>query len=351
MAAKTLEALPPPEIISKKSSPLSKTKFRGAEASGLVRDDDEVIVQEEVDVLPSPLSRRRSQFTRSGKDEINNVLATSGLKQEEVIILKTGERPEELIKARTLMGQPVFVKVDTHTNPTAISRKDLTMMEVKEVSRKIPTAIKEGNLGCVKEGVVLECEGGICTLTKQPSRKSVEQNFLYVSRPAPEAGLLEDNPLGIPITKLSDWEANPAQTLVNTVKETHDIRKSARVRMREDLEKHKKTLVALAMEIDAIEKCLAENEARIFELMAVFEEKQKGWMAIEHCGQRSSTMEEIRTKLSHANDGLSEVLKSGMAAEQKLQHLEACKSHLEELRKHVCNTYTTTCGQLSKQKS
>lgn len=330
--------VPNTKMGSKKVSPLAKTNFKSVSKTGMVKPNDEILYEEEM-FDASPLSRRRTK--KCSKAEIENYLKDSNIKIVDKVIVNNEDGAPELymVKGYTILGQPVFIEMDQLKNPTGINRTDLTMIEVQKAS-VIPTSTKNGQLKSVERGVVIECDNGVCVLTKTPTGEKEERNFIYVQKPSVRAGILGDNPLGAPITRSTEWLANPEQCLVSVNKETVEIRKSAHKESMDQFAKAKRALAEIAAEFDKFAKCMDEKMEATIRVLQELEGIQKEWLALPMCQENFKKMEIIRDKLIKYNDLISDQLKSVMIVGAETQKLEKIAARMVEVREYVCENYT-----------
>lgn len=333
----------------KKTSPLSKSPFRSAHKTALLEPDEEIIHEECEEV--SPLARSRTKSSKVTKEEIKETLKKSGIDIVEEVIVNNDEKQPELVmvKGYTKLGQPIFVEMDKYKNPTGISARNLTMMQIKETT-VIPESIKSGNLENVEQGVVLECEGGVCVITKNPRGESMERTFVYVQAPTERAGVLGDNPLAAPITKVSEWVANPDKTRSRVNKETIEIRKSAVREMRERLEKAEEALKHMVFEFQEVKKCMEAHMNTTIELVEDMEKIQKDWLAVPECDNEEAIKKIScnQSKLVKTNNMIADELRCSLAVSSETAKLEESARKLSEYRSLICSNYKKLTEHIEK---
>ena len=151
----------------------------------------------------------------------------------------TGQVEGRYLKTIYERGQTVFVELNTD-GFVSVQPEDLTMIESKTAS-KVPLSVKTGTMDCAGLdvcGVAFECQGELCTLTREdPSMVPTEIVLHTVEKPTERALVEEGTPIAYPIVRLSEIDANNDQVVKSVDEATARIRNATYKACVEDMRK------------------------------------------------------------------------------------------------------------------
>lgn len=151
----------------------------------------------------------------------------------------TGGVEGRYLKAINERGQTVFVELDTD-GFVSVQPEDLTMIVSKRAS-KIPVSVKTGAMECAGSdvcGVAFECNGEVCTLTREdPSMAPSELVLHSVSKSTERSVVEEGTPIAYPLVRLSEIITDNSQVVQNVDAATSRIRNASYNACVEDMRK------------------------------------------------------------------------------------------------------------------
>lgn len=176
-----------------------------------------------LNIIPSEQTLNSDTFSDYSNliDEhsVEQELANKGYIVQDKLLTRDigGITAARFIKAINPRGQLVYIEMDTDGYVT-VQPSDPTLMESKTAST-IPYSIKMGsyeNAGTQVSGIVIECENGICTLTRNTKTLDPEEkNFIIPDNGTYNILKAEGQPVPYPVIKFSEIKTNPSIVLSN----------------------------------------------------------------------------------------------------------------------------------------
>ena len=184
-------------------------------------------------VVGSPVSGLKFS-TMSGvvpDQSVEDQLAIRGYITTDRVLTKSpsGEVEGRYLKTINERGQIVYVEPDTE-GYVSVQPEDRTMIESKSAS-KVPMSARTGTFECAGMdvcGVAFECEGELCTLTREDASMAPSELVLHtVGKPAERSVVEEGTPIAFPIVRLSEILVAPEQVVESIDTATVRIRNAS----------------------------------------------------------------------------------------------------------------------------
>lgn len=202
------------------------------------------IVEEEEEFIETSTTRRSSLPDLVRSQSLDEELTRSGYTplSKIVVIGQNNDSQVKYIKAKSQLGEPVYIAVDvddayvSHTNKDPRFKETRKQILVDEQEKEIAFT----KLGLGVNGVALECKNGLCTILHDEGlNKPREQNFVLVYTKKAEETLTIAS---FPIVRMSDIRVNPELVCRNADETIRTMRNCALQKCLADIDCLKKKL-------------------------------------------------------------------------------------------------------------
>ncbi len=155
------------------------------------------------------------QLTLESRSLLDELLESCGYAPQDKIVI--ADNYIRYIKAINNQGHIVYIDIDTDYQDLSENSQDNIYVESKLPS-PIPYSIKMGSYECTNGdtcGVIFECDGGLCSLTRDPDSLQPIEHTLIPQNLSQSDDILDKivNPVPYPVIRLSELKCAPDQVL------------------------------------------------------------------------------------------------------------------------------------------
>lgn len=166
-----------------------------------------------LNVEDAPISEPPSNLEE--KSLLDETLESCGYAPQDKIVI--ADNYIRYIKAINNQGHIVYIDIDSDYQDNAENPPDNLYVESKLPS-PIPYSIKMGSYECTNGdtcGVIFECDGGLCSLTRDPDSLQPVEHTLIPMNLSQSEDIMDKiiNPVPYPVIRLSELKCAPDQVL------------------------------------------------------------------------------------------------------------------------------------------
>ncbi len=307
--------------------------------------DEKAVLTKKSIVMPSSGTLQFSTISGPVTDSsVESQLASKGYITTDRVLTKTpsGQVEGRYLKTINERGQTAFVELDTE-GFVSVQPEDLTMIESKSAS-KVPMSVKVGTLECASSdvcGVAFECEGELCTLTREnPSMAPTELVLHTVSKPSERSIVEEGTPIAYPIVRLSEINADNEQVVKSVDAATARIRNASYKACVEDMRKTDKSCENLKSEFKTLSGTIDLAFRKLGSSIQELEKYRTGYDNVPP--QNDEQREKYRTlafNLRRRHDMMVDLLRICVQVSTYSDQLRFVGEKFSELTRHVDEAY------------